>query len=179
MSTFEEARNTLLSHYSDSQTSQGARLIGFAVALFTLIQTVQSSGSNLLSTIFPTGLVMAGFEILTPYANGAKAILLFAGILVLMTYIVRTMFRFAVYSGFASYLINLLPFEVEKNQSIQSAIHNAVIQSMINKNAKLYWVIQCKWFIASECHRRENRNGWILALIIALILTSILVWLLW
>lgn len=177
---FEETKSALLRHYSEQQTSQGTRLIGFAVSFFTLIQTVQVSYSDKLAEVFAplNQLPLPSFAVVV------KPLLLlsmFSIASILMIFIVRTVFRFAAVAILIQSLLELPPTTNDANQSLTTVISNRMREEFEKRNAKLYWLFPATWFVKrdSDRGRRENRNGWCLSLSIAVFLNLILFMLLW
>lgn len=172
---FEEAKSALLSHYSEQQVSQGARLIGFAVALFTLVQTVQSTHDGGLSVLFP-------FDLGWSVPGILKLPFLFAGIFILMTFIVRTIFRYAAMAYLVQCLIELSPVDVAADQSYQTIVQYRATEEFLKSNAKLYGgIVKATQFVKTERPdtRLDYRQGWKRSIVIAVVLTSVLIWLLW
>jgi len=136
---FIEVKNALLRYYSESQTSQGARLIGFVVALLTFLQLVQVGG--LLSKI------------------------LFIGIFGLTVYIVRSIFRFAVFGMLCSSLISISPKDLKESQNIHLAIHYAAIGKI--ESIRIYLIFRLSWFISVQREKAETWKGWAMSFFLA------------
>lgn len=187
MAEFRETKNALLRYYTSNLTSQGARLIGVAIAAFTLIQTVQHSKEEPLSRIFSyASAVLYRFaqilklsELIPSFVATLKLVL-FGGILfALLFFIVRSIFRFVMFGYYSSYLIRVKYSEIsESTKPLHYAIHHTVLNNIRGANQKLYGIFPLIWFVA----RGEARQHWIglvICGISALFSTSILLWFLW
>lgn len=178
LTTFEEAKSDIQHFYSDIQTSQSARLLGFVGALFVLIKAVQDSASEQLSKIFtftfPINLPDFG-----AYPRYAELLLLFLVVWVLMTFIMRTVFRFSAYGSLLNYLIDLPPIKKISNQNIHKEINDEVQKWVKKDGVKLYVLVPITWFIYSKEAKSKWRYGWVLSFATAFILTLILLSLLW
>lgn len=172
---FEEAKSSLLRYYSELQSSQATRLIGFAVALFTLVQTVQSAHQNGLSVIFR-------IELNIPTPNTVGLVLFSGGIFVLVLLIVRTIFRYAALACFVERVTELQPNHVEEGRSFQTDVHYRVSDEFSKDRPKLYFgLFPATWFIrtGAESSKRETTIGLIVTVAISLVLAFFLLWLLW
>jgi hypothetical protein len=165
--SFEDGKKTLIEFYSEMQSALGTRLIGFVVGLFALLQLVQFSKSARLGEIFPI------FKNWQDFGSQWKFIFLFIGVLILMVYIVRTIFRYAVYGRFMIKVLEQNIVQIGSNESATNKIHTLVMSKMSNQ--KLYWIFPSSWFLAGS--RRSNICGWFVSLIISLVLTGFLLWL--
>ncbi len=189
---FVNAKNALVRYYTSKETIQGARLIGFTVALFTLLQTFQNSRNEPLSSIFfeLTSQLDAFFleyglsELFGPYAwlwEPFKLLVLFVSILLLITMLIRTILRLAVYASYAQHTLLITQNEIEKIMPIHGAIDLAVYNSIKKRARKLYRLFPIMWFIYAEGEeaRGQLRKGWYRSLIIAFISSVILTLLIW
>ncbi len=103
----EEARAVLLKHYTDEQTAQGTRLIGFVAGLFALYQlTLNSISSESLGNIVIT--------MFSSSTNFITIFLLVAGTTVILVFIMRTMLRYAVFGHMVTILIQIDQGEIRK-----------------------------------------------------------------
>lgn len=89
------------------------------------------------------------------------------------------MFRYALFSGLANKLIYQPPIEVAENQSIHFVLDRTVMNRMITEKIMLYWWFPPSLFVSTAQTRRQNIYGWVLSLLFASLLTSVLLWLLW
>jgi hypothetical protein len=178
---FSETKDALLRYYSSKQSSQAARLVGFGVALFTLLQVVQQSKDKPLSDIFiNTDIFFSEFlqtiglsEVFSSIGAGAKFFLFLASLVIIMTFLVRTFFRFAVFAQAAEFLLRLPPAKVpECTEPIHSVIDIAVMGDMKEKKAFGF-----RLSLFTETKRR--RAGWVVCLSFAIASTLILTLLLW
>ena len=175
----EKTRSELLRYYTSQQTSQGARLIGFAIVLFTLTQLVQRSHEQPLSSVFSNlplllNLSEIGLILVEMFKFG---VLLFS-IAILIFWVIRTIFRFAVFAYFAQRLIELDVVEVsaQTKEPECSAVHGAVANLVAKE--KVYFTVPLVWFFA----RGENSQNWkglLFSAILAVLVSLILLWFLW
>lgn len=178
---FRETKNALLRYYTSNLTSQGARLIGVAVTLFTLIQLVQNSKEVSLSTILLSDFVPAiqlsetGLLILA-----ALKLLLFGGILLaLLFFVIRSIFRFVVFGYLSSYLIRLEHTEVsESTTSLHRTIHSTVVDNLEDAKQKVFWIFPLVWFV-SRGKPSQHRKGLLICGFFGICTTLILLWFLW
>ena len=171
MNIFEETKNALLRYYSDVQTALGARLIGFTVALFTLLQVVQPSLFNKASMLLPIPPVIN----IGNFAISWKPCVLFLGVLVLMVFIIRTIFHYAIYGKLLSQLIVISPFDIPENQSAHDLILAKIGERTRNwQTIKIYLVFpfNCFYPIGAKC-------GWIVSVTLAFVSTWLLLGLMW
>lgn len=187
LNQFLEAKNSLIRFYTSQQTSQSARLIGFTIALFTLLQTVQNSEREPLSGIFSElarhiGAIVSELgisEILVMHAwigELSKLILVFIAIAGLMTWLIRTLFRFLVWAYFAQFVRNVSFGEIGNTKPIHQEIHNATLKLMRKKNKKGYWLFPLIWFIPTA-EGSQTGKGWIRCILLATFSTLYLMWL--
>lgn len=183
----EEAKRTLLDHYRNILTSQATRLIGFAAALFTLLQAVQTSKASPLSEIFsiPT---FIDLSIFSPYAGTVQLIALLLLIWGLLVFMIRTIFRYSVYAKICERISTcpLIKWDKETKRaydngetSIQGLVITKIVSEMKASKEVVYWRFPCTLFISSDALKRENRRGWLWCLVISLLLTIVILWLLW
>ena len=176
---FREAKSALIHHYASNRASHGVHLIGFTAGLFTLIQIVQNSESQPLSGIFKNVSVI--FSGIPPIIGEFfKLMVFFVGIWVLLFFIIRTIFRFAVFAYFAEYSLAVGAKETyRRSEPIHEAIHLIVIEKVIEANKRLYWRFPLSWFVVRRGKESEHHQGYRLCGIIALGLAFVLVSLLW
>ena len=187
MNQFLEAKNSLIRFYTSQQTSQSARLIGFAIALFTLLQTVQNSEREPLSGIFSElarhiGAIFSGSgisEILVTYAGIgelSRFFLVFTAICGLMIWLIRTLFRFLVWTYYAQCVRNVSWAEIDRTQTIHQGVHSATFELVKKGNKKGYWLFPLIWFIQTG-EGGYTRKGWICCILLAIFSTLCLMWL--
>lgn len=157
---FIQAKNGLMRYYTSQQTSQSARLIGFTVALFTLLQTVLYSHQE-------------AFRMLTT----TKLYPLFFGMWFLITWLIRTIFRYLISAYLAQAAVHIDLAQIDRTRPIHSAIQEAIVRGFIDSNKKAYWIFPVTWFLAIKTS--QTLKGWICCLVIATLASSILLWLLW
>lgn len=175
MATHTERKSILLRFFTDSTTALGARLIGLAVALFTLLQAVQTSGENKFSQFMPYFPPIMNLNVPVAWMTPLLCLLVFG----LITYIVRTLFRYATYMGLCSYVIATKETDPSLREA-EDPLHKTYLQVIdLMKTKKLFWVFPITWFISSKEFQRENRLGWLASLLLAFALTTCLLWLLW
>jgi len=193
---FNETKNALLRYYTSQQTSQGARLIGFTLALFTLIQTVQNSKQQPLSNIFSDlantltefAQTCEIFEVLSSIIVTISFPLFFLSIFILLFFIFRTIFRFSIFAFFSDYLIKIKSCEISKTtKPIHHAIHETISDKWEKESKRVYLFFKLIWFInrdskTSKQDRKTSRQHWIgfiLCGIFAFLLSLILMLFLW
>jgi len=201
----DEAKGILLRYYTDQQTSQSARLIGFVVALFTLLGAVQISKSNPLSTAFNNFPFLFDKEIASAINwSILKFPLFFASVCILNFFIVRAIYRFSVYGFLSSCLIDLRLSEIhdtlaaykesEDNQRLIWALHVTAC-TKIKKDIKRAFGLPVTLFIplgdegeegkgdeegkAEERGKSEEWKGYLAILGISIFLTITILGLLW
>jgi hypothetical protein len=141
------------------QTSQSARLIGFTVVLFTLSQIVQLSNQNPISRAFSSLLKNVYVTVpdsLVVIGSLLALLLLFLIFFVLSLFIIRSIFRYAVYGRIISILMHLSETDVQKQQeqqkqesgkkTLQETMSEIVKVESLNK--KLYGIIPSEYFLA-------------------------------
>lgn len=187
LTDFDDAKNGLLRYYASKETAHSARLIGFTVALFTLLQTV-SRGP--LSEFFS---VWAGYvlyeswlshtlayvwETVPTWAWGAgRFFLLFFSIVFLITLTIHTIFRYLVYAKFSQYVVFVGQSEISKYPlPIHHSIHKATFEMV--KKQKLLGLLRAELFIPT---RRDDKTwrGWIWCSLLAIFFGALLLLLLW
>lgn len=195
---FNEARSSVLSLFLSAQTSLATLLIGYAVALFTLFELFKDLGNG-LSEKFQLGIT---FNIIPVDAfSWLKLALLFIGALLLTTYIVRTIHRYAAYSGMSNNVICMAPFEFESKtdkvtpiefnpinlrcNSLQCAIMRKAYNDMKNQGQNAF-LLPFNWFFTGQempngdkSNSWETRLGWLFSGLIALGLVVGILILLW
>jgi hypothetical protein len=183
-----ETKTSLIHYYTSQQTSQSARLIGFTIALFTLLQVVQYSKQEPLSGIFrelarqisSVSSKLGISETVVMYTwigEIVKFCVLFLSISFLMTWLIRTVFRFLVYAYHAQYVMFVGKDEIDSSLPIHYAIHEATFDRI--KEIKAYWLFPLKWFMRKGKEKTLTRKGWKRSIVMAIISTLILLWLIW
>lgn len=188
---FNETKNALLKYYADSRASRGMHLIGFTAGLFTLIQIVQYSNQGPLSKIFSNIEVLfsdfpVDFEFLIPTWLSSLMLVLkfsffFLAVCGLLFFIIRTIFRFAVYAYFSDYLIRVKPDEIECNfnESIHDAIHTKIMEEFESDDKKVYRFFRLMWFIHSGKKESQHQKGYEICAVLAIVFTLVLLWFIW
>jgi hypothetical protein len=191
---FNNAKSSFLKYYSDIQISLGARLIGFSVAIFTLIQVVNWNKTGLAQVFhlsFTSGIV----------AFDLKFIPFLVAMTLIMVYIARTIFRYAATSGLCNSLIILYPSEIDDKISVHHAIAKKAYQNMKKRNEKIFVWLPFHWFIAGPDIENKEANdvksnddkkemvaektsysnfyGWIISWLFAILFSFMLLWILW
>ncbi len=181
---FNRAKESLLKYYSDVQVSLGARLIGFGVALFTLLEAFRNFNSDKLSQ-------MIFGEILTfPLLPLIQGILLFHGILLLVTYMVRTILRYAAISGFCNALVGVVPFKINDETIVHAEISKKAYEIMNlgseGKGTRVFRIFPFGFFLGGdmgegekERMKRDNYLGWFWSLLIGALITFAMFILFW
>ena len=178
MSTFEDVKNSLLCYYGDCQSSSGTRLLGYIVALFTLVEVARIGQSSNESWL--------------------KFSIFFSGIVFLMIMIVRTSFRYAAFSGFCSYLIDIWePTNFGKNSkgivtenvSKHAQVNEAFVKEMEERGTKVFWLFDFELFVTCSAPRenteqdlerrkkettRKNIKGWFISFAFGWFLAALL-----
>lgn len=201
---FYATKGALLQYYSSMQASQATRLIGFVIALFTLIQAVQNLKESYLSSLFPTlagalESVLVVSPTLVVLLDFIKLGGLFVGIYLLMLFVMRTIFRFSVFSYLASHLADVKESDVygtndEKNgnkpklsdEDIMARIRMKTSERLLNRDPKLF-VFPIKWHFSAlvssgnkQTPRKTNdRWGWRVCCLLALLSSLFLLFILW
>jgi hypothetical protein len=182
----DKIKSDLLSYYSSQQISQGARLVGFAVGTFTLLQVVLHQ--NHISEIFPDArLILTSNEFLV--SDGFwKVFILALGTFMLLVWLIRAIFRFAVFSCLANWTKLVYHKKVQEyisSSKDELSIHAAVmgcarIKYSEEKNHKhLYWLLPSAWFFPFFPEEKtETWKGGIVVTMLAFVSTLTLFWLL-
>lgn len=175
---FNETKNALLRHYASNQSSQSARLIGFLIGLFTLLQTVQQSQKEPLAGIFKNIEFALTFEIHPSVGDVFKLFFFSVFVWVSLVFIVRTIFRFQLFSYSSNYLITLKLSDLSEHskKAIHSAIQEATFDKVCAQN--VFGIFRLSWFISRDTGE-EHRIGLILCMFLAFLATLILIWFLW
>jgi hypothetical protein len=184
---FIQAKNALLAHYSSQQTSQGARLVGSAVILLTLLQATDSR----IQHLFPN--LVSCFSNILPSTAGWDLVRL-AVFFVLVTFIIAFMFytigRFSVFAQFSQEVMYVTFEDAEKRRSeeevkkrrrkeaLHEAIHAAARDQLKTNNPKLLWVFREKWFVSMD-EGSESVKGLACSILIGIPAALALMWLLW
>jgi hypothetical protein len=121
---FKDAKAAVLSYCSSAQTGAGALLIGYSVALFTLFTLFKDLESTGLGYLFNFGKPdWINWLVENDYI---KFGLLLVGAVLITTLIVRTIHRYAAYSGISNYVMYSETCSREKEKSLEySILHNA------------------------------------------------------
>jgi hypothetical protein len=202
--SFLEAKNALLSDYSSRQTDQVARLIGFSVALFTLLEAVRGSRQQPLSGAFSTisSAIPNVFAGISWLAELVKLILLFASIWGLIFLIVRAVIRFSLFSHYVTNIISVKQEDIRKisrNELLKGIIidkinpdeslHLQIIKLAQGKKAyeiekvhtKLFLFVPLSWFFNSKIESTASTKwqGWLFYVASSFLITLLLMWFLW
>ncbi|MCW3985086.1 MAG: hypothetical protein NWE91_01565 [Candidatus Bathyarchaeota archaeon] len=187
---FIQTKNALLRFFTGQATSQAARLIGFTIALFALLQTAQYSRQEPLSSVFSA--LQFPMILNELYLEGLKFLVLFVSILVILTFMIRAIFRFSVFSYLSEYLIKINKNDIGtesdgKTVLIDGArhIHEATYMATVNYlrewayegELKLYFFLPLVWVIGEK--GRAKWKDWILYFPVAIAFTCFLLLLLW
>lgn len=161
---FNNAKNALLRYYSSLQTSHGALMIGFTVALFTLIQFAQNVYLQ-ISSIFPISIPR----------ELALSIVMFVSILILTGLIIHAIFRIAFYGRFTIELMWIEVGEVSR-EPVHGQIHKILCDKVANSD-KLLRLLPARYFIHKE-KDSEIWKGYVSCLVLAIVPTLIILFLL-
>lgn len=175
----ENTRSELLRYYTSQQASQGARLIGFAIVLFTLTQLVQHSHEQPLSSVFSNLPVLLPLsEIGLIIVELLKFGVLLFSIALLIFWVIRTIFRFTVFAYFAQRLIESDEIEVsaQTKEPNCSTVHDAVSNLVAEK--KVYFKIPLVWFY-TRGKNSQHSKGFLFSAILAILVSLVLLWFLW
>ena len=175
MSQFSEDRDVLLRYYSEIQSSQSARLIGFSVALFTLLQMVQLSGQGTFSKIFPFVSMSVPSWLIT-ILNFVVFLIFLGTVFLLNLYIIRSIFRYAVYGLLISQLmyVSQTVAKPQKDESFLRVISKIAVERI--EKRKLYTFIPLIWFISAKRFERDNKKGWLFSGFLAIVLALSFLW---
>jgi hypothetical protein len=108
-----EARKALQNYYTDQQNQQGTRLIGFVIGLFTLLQLTQTSKNSPLSGVFPNFPKIINVTLCPLLSDSLKVVFLFVGTAFIIFFILRTIFRYALYGTMASYIMTVNNYDIK------------------------------------------------------------------
>jgi hypothetical protein len=172
---FNAAKNTLLKYYSDLQNSLGVRLFAFSVLLFTLFQITSWNNSQGLTAIWGGTISILSIFKITWF---------FLAIFVIISYMVRTIFRYASLSAICNWIIVVEPFS-NGTKSIQAAICAEIYQRMVCHETQVFIRFPFQWFVSGTLGEDEDLNrkwnnvsnfyGWLVSFIIGVfLLTSFL-----
>jgi hypothetical protein len=190
----ESAKQALLKHYTDEQNGQITRLLGFAVGLFTLLQLAQSLGDKAFNQIFICFPSLIQFT--QPWEGDVlKTLFLFLGTWVILYFILRSIFRFAVFGLFTSYVMWVTI--VEARETVRSHVlknhkkpatyeHRElwVVNQATSKfvyDRSVYHSVKAKWFFSTgypNCPDRKN-TGYFFSLSVAFVIAFLLLLFLW
>jgi hypothetical protein len=190
-----EARNTLLKHYTDLQTAQGTRLIGFVAGLFALLQLTLTASTSGASQIFANTKipVLTDWVLSLPSLLGEvmKAIVLLVGTSGILFFIVRTILRYAVYGHIAYGVISiseddmrqfLYKSDVDKSATELSILDGAVTRYVHTK--KKAFLVPANLIVSvSKSHPKDfpnkTKRGYIYLGLLSLFFSILLLLLLW
>ena len=190
-----EASKTLLEHYTDLQTSQSTRLIGFVAGLFALLQltlTASTSGANQIfaNTKIP---VLTDWALsLSPWIGEIlKASILLVGTSGILFFIVRTILRYAIYGYMAFGVIGmsedsvrqfLFKSDIDKSPTELRVLDTAVTRE-VHATKKAFLVPANLIVSVSKLHPKEfpnrTKRGYIYLGILSLFLSVLLLLLVW
>ena len=169
---FEKAKHSLLSHHTAQQNSQATRLIGFVAGLFVLLQLTQTSKLYELTNVFPnfpTIIVFGDSPVLWDFL---KVVFLFMGTWAILFFILRAIFRYAVFGkiAFSAMWVTMDDAKVfvrdytrkEKKNPVEFEFREIwVLNQAASKKVyheKIYLILPAKWFLkfaSPECPSRE------------------------
>lgn len=198
-SRIDNTKDSLLRYYTDQQTALSARLIGFVVALFTLIGAVQLSKSEPLFSTFASIPFPYGREIASAINWSIfEFIFLFLLVFTLAFFITRSIFRFSVYGFLSSCLISMKQKDVEETlrkykdlidkQSLYWVLHLTTYEEMCSCRKLAYWLFPAKWFVGGGVPKTDvsgndvktdTWKGYLVIIIASFSLTVIILGLLW
>lgn len=181
-----DALNTEIEYYTSQMSSQAERLIGFAIILFTIVQAIQYSRQNSLSTIFPD--VSGWFQSQWLSSNIVfqslarvhalelfQFFFLFAIIVVLLVFIFRTIFRYTIFGYSLAYarLVTLEDTISSDGSTLFDAIRLCTLDKLRKAKRKSF-LFPSEWFFEAE----DSAKGWAVCFCAALFCTVgiILVW---
>jgi len=195
-SQFKEAKNSVLSFCSASQTTLGTLLIGYAVALFTLFELFKDLGNGGLAARFQMDIKISWLNWFVGNSY-VKFILLFAGALLLTTYIVRTVHRFAAYNGITNYILYMETCPKIEGRSFHYSILNKAYNDMKAEKRRAF-LLRFNWFVTGDENNETQKSktkkssgeklrvnisettiGWLLSGVIAFVLVIGLLTVLW
>jgi hypothetical protein len=173
---FDNAKSTLLKYYSDSQTRLSTRLFAFSVVVFTLLQI--SSWSNKGLSAIARNIVLFSVNFSPTF------IAFFFALLVIITYMVRTVFRFASFSAMCNWVI-IEPFNSGGTDMIHS-ISESIFRKMSKKPERIFWVFPFNLFVCGRIvddnkandrlNKANNLTGWLVSFVLAFITLVYFLW---
>jgi hypothetical protein len=179
---FLKTKNALLSYYSSQLTAQSARLIGFSVALFTLLEVAQNSSNLHLSNILSNS---GYFDFLAPLSDGFRFGFLFLGIVFLVALIVRTLGRFSVFAQISEELLEVTVDSAAKKMkereqkepeiTVYQAIHRDAVGKLRERNVGVFF-FRTNWFTHET---RDKRTAWLVSIIYGIVFALLLLSFLW
>jgi hypothetical protein len=190
---FKKAQETLLGYYGDLQSSQGTRLIGFAVGLFALLQIAQ----------YPEGSSHAFNKYLAFNLNlssifaGFKVAVLFGGCLIILYFILRAIFRYSLFGYLPSKIITARKEEAElvlaewkgradlkgkePTSSALYALNTSIFRKVHDENT--VFRIKSRYFYSvldpNQQYQGNERAGKVILLFLAVVLSGVLIAFLW
>lgn len=190
-----EVKIALQKSFDSKRNALGAQLLGLIAGLFTLLQTVQNSGKQPLSGIFPNLAVInipyTPLELLL--IEFLKLGLFTTAVFILLFLITRTIFRFSFYSKYSDIVywvernyLKLLPERLEwlKDRDLLIQVREiaglmiAGKMKRVSKREKFLKKIPHDWFISGVTWNDEEW-GYVFCLGLSMVFTVILVFLLW
>jgi hypothetical protein len=201
--SFLEAKNALLSDYSSRQTDQVARLIGFSVALFTLLEAIRGSQQQRLSGVFSPILssIPNFFASIGLLAEWVKLVLLFASIWGLIFLIVRAVIRFSLFAHYVTNIITVKQEDIRKISrseplegiivdkiSPDESLHLQIIKLAqgqiayaIEKVHTRLFLFPLSWFFNSKLDSTATTkwSGWLFYFGSSFLISLLLMWFLW
>jgi hypothetical protein len=179
---FLKIKNSLLSYYNSQLTAQSARLIGFSVALFTLLELAQNSSNLHLSNILSNA---SHCSLLTPLGTDLfRFVFLFTGTVFIVALIVRTLGRFSVFAQISEEVLKVTLDSATKKMkemkekeleiTMHQAIHRDAVDKLIERNVGIP-PFRTNWFTG------ENSRwlAWIVSAIYGVVVTTLLLGFLW
>jgi len=202
------AKNGILKHYTDEQGSSSTRLIGFFAALFALSQGLQRVQDNkAISQSFPRiDAKLYQLSLSNPaFLEMLKFTFLFATLFVLLTFVFRAIFRFAIYGLMASAVLAVNRNEIreatrkyveyvnrenakhgsgEKDVTKEDIdfhfrIHLGVVSNIREKDLKIFWLFPTRWFLEAYHGLREELSGWSICFLASAFITTVVLWFIW
>jgi hypothetical protein len=130
-----EARRILLKHYTDIQTAQSTRLIGFVAGLFALLEltlTANNSGISQTFANFPQIPILTDFVLSIPPEIGevTKAIVFILGTSGILFFIIRTILRYGVY-GYMAFRVALISEDEMRQFLLKSDVSKPVTELFV------------------------------------------------
>lgn len=179
---FPRTKNALLSYYNSQLTAQSARLIGFSVALFTLLELAQNSSNLRLSNILSSA---SHCSLLTPLGTDLFRFgFLFVATVFIVAMIVRTLGRFSVFAQISEELLKVTldsatkkmkkMKEEEPETTMHEAIHRDAVDKLLERNVGIP-LFRTNWFTG------ENSRwlAWIVSAIYGVVVAILLLGFLW